>query len=127
MAEEDFAGVFARLRSILAPYAPQMEAATDAPGAYYLNTGALGPNKKPLPFAGVEVKKNYVSYHLFPVYMYPDLLDGMSDGLRKRMQGKSCFNFKAINAGDEALLAELEQLTGAGAARLRREKVLPAG
>ena len=29
-----------------------------------------------------------------PVYMFPDLLDGISPELRRRMQGKSCFNFK---------------------------------
>jgi hypothetical protein len=40
--------------------------------------------------------KNYVSFHLMPVYMYPDLLEGASPGLMKRMQGKSCFNFKRV-------------------------------
>ena len=46
-----------------------------------------------------------------PVYVHPELLEGISDGLRKRMQGKSCFNFKAVG---EAMLAELRQLTDRG-------------
>ena len=32
-----------------------------------------------------------------PVYINPKLLDGISPELKKRMQGKSCFNFKEIN------------------------------
>ncbi len=54
-------------------------------------------------FGAAVIKKNYVSFHLMPVYVHPDLLEGISDGLRKRMQGKSCFNFKAL---DEDTLAE---------------------
>lgn len=62
-------------------------------------------------FGGVQVRKRYVSYHLMPVYVFPDLLDGISEGLRKRMQGKSCFNFALI---DERLFDELEQMTERG-------------
>jgi hypothetical protein len=43
-----------------------------------------------------------------PVYAWPDLLEDASPELRKRMQGKSCFNFTTV---DEALLAELAELT----------------
>jgi len=32
-----------------------------------------------------------------PVYINPKLLDGISPELKKRMQGKSCFNFEEIN------------------------------
>ena len=53
-----------------------------------------------------------------PVYLYPDLLDGISPALKKRMQGKSCFNFKQV---DETLLAELESLTGKGFSRFQQE------
>jgi pyruvate dehydrogenase complex dehydrogenase (E1) component len=50
-----------------------------------------------------------------PVYMYPDLLEGLSESLKKRMQGKACFNFKTI---DPALLEELAALTQKGYERL---------
>jgi hypothetical protein len=53
-----------------------------------------------------------------PVYMYPDLLDEISLELKKRMQGKSCFNFKAI---DDAQVEELARLTAQGFARVKRE------
>jgi len=42
------------------------------------------------------------------VYIFPKLLKNISPELRKRMQGKSCFNFKNI---DEKLFAELKELT----------------
>jgi hypothetical protein len=39
----------------------------------------------------------YVSFYLMPVYMYPDLVDGISLELTKRKQGKSCFNFETVD------------------------------
>ena len=68
-------------------------------------------NKKPLWFGAVQMKKRYVSYHLMPVYLNPQLLEGISLELRKRMQGKSCFNF---STPDAALFKELAALTKAG-------------
>ena len=45
-------------------------------------------------FGAVQIRKSYVAYHLYPVYTNPELLDEISAPLKKRMQGKSCFNFK---------------------------------
>jgi hypothetical protein len=67
--------------------------------------------------AAVQMKKNYVSYHLIPVYAIPTLLDAISPALKKRMQGKSCFNFTAI---EPAQVKELKALTAAGVAALDR-------
>jgi hypothetical protein len=78
---------------------------------YYLDTSFVMKNKQPLFFGAVQIRKNYVSYHLMPVYVMPQLLNDMSPDLRKRMQGKSCFNFKTV---DEALFVELAELTAAG-------------
>lgn len=46
-----------------------------------------------------------------PVYVYAELLEGISQPLKNRMQGKSCFNFKKI---DKALFEELQELTEKG-------------
>ena len=70
-------------------------------------------------FGAVQLRKNYVSYHLMPIYMYPDLLESVSDRLKKRMQGKSCFNFTIL---DEELVEELAQLTTAGIKRFRKDQ-----
>jgi hypothetical protein len=72
-------------------------------------------------FAGFHPRKGYVSYYLMPVYVFPDLLDNISDDLRKRMQGKSCFNFKVV---DKTLFKELADLTKAGYERYEKEKLL---
>jgi hypothetical protein len=81
---------------------------TDSKGDYSL-TGPMSEKfKKELWFGGVQIKKNYVSYHLMTVYMYPDLLKGISSELKKRMQGKSCFNFKEV---DKDLFKQLADLT----------------
>jgi len=68
-------------------------------------------NGQPLFFGAVNIKKNYVSYHHMPVYVFPELLDEISPELKKRMQGKSCFNFKKP---DSELFKELESLTKLG-------------
>ncbi|HUR53011.1 MAG TPA: hypothetical protein VMZ71_02690 [Gemmataceae bacterium] len=110
-AETDFDAVFARLRAILTPYAPGMVVMKDEPGYYYLDTTKTCANKKPSFFGAAKMHRSYVSYYLMPVYANPELLDGTSDELRKRMQGKSCFNFTAV---DDLLFEELADLTKAG-------------
>jgi len=52
---------------------------------------------KAVCFGAVRLGKNYVSYYLMPVYMTPALQKRISPELRKRMQGKSCFNFTEID------------------------------
>ncbi|MCB2203524.1 DUF1801 domain-containing protein [bacterium] len=89
----------------------------DDPGNYYLNT-RVPYNGKDLYFGGIAIRKNYVSYYLMGVYMYPDLLDGISDELSKRRQGKSCFNFKSTEA---PLLKELGALTKKSFQRMKKE------
>ena len=102
--------VFARHRTIILPYAAHLDRPEDSDLRISLDTRHTQKNGKPLWFGGVEVKKNYVSYHLMPVYVNPELLDGVSPELRKRMQGKSCFNFARE---DEPLFGELARLTEA--------------
>ena len=68
-------------------------------------------------FGAARIGKRYVSYHLMPVYVFPDLLDGISLELKKRMQGKSCFNF---THEDEKLFLELSDLTERGYERYKK-------
>ncbi len=111
MSEADFAAVFAALKPLLAQYQGRLDCPVDEDGNYYLNSRHIMKNGQPLFFGAVQIKKNYVSYHLMPVYVFPELLDALSPALKKRMQGKSCFNFKVV---DGALFAELAALTGLG-------------
>lgn len=62
-------------------------------------------------FGSVRMGKAYVSFHLMPLYMNTPLMKTVSPGLKKRMQGKTCFNFKA--APEPQLLKELKQLVKA--------------
>lgn len=110
--------VFADLRQRLHAYASRLAVVRDDEQELYLDTRHLQANKKPLFFGAVQLKKSFVSVHLMPVYVTPALLDGMSPGLRARMQGKSCFNFKAT---DPVLFAELEHLLAAGYASYQQQ------
>ncbi len=110
--------VFADLRKIMAPYASLLDVKRDDNTELYLDTRHIQKNKKPLFFGAVQLKKGYVSFHLMPVYVAPELLADVSPELKARMQGKSCFNFKT---SDPALLKELAALTKAGHASYKQQ------
>jgi hypothetical protein len=113
----DFEIVFLRLKAILEPYAPRLIMAADTRTNYSLETPHLLKNKHRLFFAGVRLGKAYVSFYLMPAYAAGDI----SPELQKRMQGKACFNFAAV---DEKLLKELAKLTKTGLAKFTDKKFL---
>ncbi len=63
-------------------------------------------------FGEVRLGKAYASYHLMPLYMNDKLTSMISPELKKRMQGKTCFNFKTVP--EPEILLDLERLTTAG-------------
>jgi len=112
--------IFLALRKILASCAPKLTVTEDTPTGYSLETKSPSYKGKPMFFGAVK-RKSYVSYHLMPLYWKPALLDDLSPELRKRMQGKSCFNFKKL---EPELFAELAALTKAGLASYKEAKFL---
>lgn len=116
---ESFPGVFEKLKAILKPHAKSLTVTADTADAYSLDGPFSEKWKRALFFGSAQIKKNYVSFHLMPVYMYPDLSKEISPALKKHMQGKSCFNFKTVEA---ELFKELAALTKSGAARFKKEK-----
>jgi len=114
----DLNPVFVELRSVMAPYAAKLDPKKDDPSELYVDTKHMQKNKKPLFFGAVQVKKSYVSFHLMPVYLKPELLNALSPGLKSRMQGKSCFNFSEV---DKPLFKELAALTKAGFASYKEQ------
>ncbi len=119
--KDDFAMIFNKLKSILQKFASRLTVKADTASSYYLDAAFSEKFKREIFFGSVQIKKNYVSYYLMPVYMFPELLQGILPNLKKRMQGKSCFNFAATN---EDLFRELAQLTKKGFDRFKREKLL---
>jgi hypothetical protein len=103
----DLTAVHDRLLAILEPYRNELVATKDGPGGLTLEVPGL--EGKPWGYvAGTRLGKRYVSYYLMPVYAWDELAGSMSPELKRRMQGKSCFNFSTI---DEPLFAELADLT----------------
>ncbi len=106
----NFGDTYDRLRSILKPFDRKLDVRKDSDVCYEsCCRGRL--DGREIFFAGVSERKRYVSFHLFPVYTNTELLEGMSPELRKRMQGKSCFNFRRLAKPIER---ELRKLTKAG-------------
>lgn len=119
---KDFAGTFAALRELLLPYAVHLRVTQDTPRSYYLETISPSNRDRPMFFEAVRTGKAYVSYHLLPLYCAHEMKYEISPALKKRMQGKTCFNFTARPEPD--LLAELARLTEAGFAGYKTRSLL---
>jgi hypothetical protein len=103
----NLAAVHERLRAILAPYRGRLHVASDGPGGMSLELPEYAG--QPWGFvAATRLGKRYVSYYLMGVYGDAGLAASISPELKRRMQGKSCFNFTKV---DEPLFRELEALT----------------
>ena len=109
MPSSSFQSVFKALRPLLKRHERTLRVNADTPENYSLDTPHTEQDERALFFGAVQIQKNYVSYHLMPVYMYPDLLDDLSPSLAKQMHGKSCFNFKTILPDHIEELTELTQ------------------
>ncbi len=117
----DFASSFAKLKAVMAAVAGDLRVIDDAPSKYQLVTKANSWRGGPMFFGAVIMGKAYVSYHLMPLYVCPELTATLSPELKKRMQGKSCFNFREP---DPTLFAQLRNLTKAGLQAYRTKKCL---
>ena len=117
--DNDFRTTFKQLKRLLQKHADNLTVVVNKPGNYSLNAGYSKEWAKEIFFGAVMIKRNYVSYHLMAVYSCPDLLKGISPTLKKRMQGKSCFNFTTIDA---ETLRELAALTDRGYQRFKKER-----
>ena len=102
---------FAALKALLGPYEPRLHVTADAHAAYMLEGEYAPALKRPMFFAGVRAGRTYVSFYLMPVYSNPELMGRISDALRRRLHGKSCFNF---TRPEPELFEELSALIRSG-------------
>jgi hypothetical protein len=110
----------------MAEHAVDLVATVDSDSEFNLVTRVPSPFPQhkghPMWFGAVRIGKAYVSYHLMPLYMCAELNAKISPALKKRMQGKTCFNFK--KAPDAELLDELRRLTADSVASWREKRWL---
>jgi hypothetical protein len=117
---DTFSDTFAKLRRVLSRH-PGTIVTVDEPGNFQVASKTLKDRGgRPLFVAAVQIKKRYVSFHLMPVYACRDLAKGLSPSLKKRMQGKSCFNFTTI---DPEHVQELAAVTKTGLARMKNVRL----
>ena len=106
------ASVFDTLKPAFGKVAKRLALRTDTATCYLLVSQRPSPFPQhkghPMEFGAVRTGKAYVSVHLMPIYMNPELNSTISPALKKRMQGKACFNFKA--PPEPAILSELKAL-----------------
>jgi hypothetical protein len=106
----DFEAVHERLKAILHAHADGLVVTKDGPAGMALEVPGL--EGKPWGYVGgTRLGKSYVSFYLMPVYASPELAESISPALRRRRQGKACFNFTKV---DDGLFAELESVAARG-------------
>jgi hypothetical protein len=108
----EFKAVARELKAIFKPHLKKLVVVSESETGIYLNTNVVMKNKHPMFFGAVRIGKAYVSFHLMPLYCFPELSKAMSPALKKRMQGKACLNFTMV---DKNLFKELKELTKLGA------------
>jgi len=112
----DPAVTFAALKPVFSKVASHLTLKTDTATLYSFVTKCPSPFPQhkghPIDFGSIRLTKAYVSLHLMPLYMCPELTQTISPALKKRMQGKTCFNFKTDP--DPDLITELQRLVVAG-------------
>ena len=123
-AVADFSAVFAALKPILGSHARKLHVIVDNDSEYTLVSAIQCPlpekRGERIYFGAIKMGKAYVSFHLFPLYMNSELVSTISPTLKKRMQGKTCFNFRTIP--EATLLKELKTLTSSGFKIFRQRK-----
>lgn len=105
--DDELGEVYAALRTLVQPHIAGLPLAREGEGVLDVDSHDTAPNGKPLMFLGLSTRKRAVSVYVMPIYVNPELAEGISPALAKRRQGKSCFNFAKV---DEALFAELATL-----------------
>lgn len=93
----------AELRALLVPYEDVLEAAQIYGIEVLHRPGARAHDW----FAGVRSGKGTAKLMLLPMKGHPELLDGVSSALRKRITGDALITLKP---GDEALIPEVARL-----------------
>jgi hypothetical protein len=118
---DGFAATFAALRAILEPQAKRLTVTVDEPGHFELASPTMTDRiGRPLFCAAVKINKSSVSYHFMPLYGNMALRNSLSPALRKRLQGKVCFNFTTVEPGQ---LKELAAVTKKGIAGFKNLKL----
>ncbi|WP_162486412.1 hypothetical protein [Stenotrophomonas acidaminiphila] len=108
--------LFSALRAMLLPHRSSLSVVHDDPEHFYANCARSDAKGKAQFFCAIKVSGRKHLFHFMPVYDFPELIDTISPALKKRMQGKSCFNFDTI---EPPLMTELSGLVKQGANRYK--------
>lgn len=104
-AKKNLDPVYSRLCEMLTRHEGKLSVMVKMPGTLWMAVTGEMYRGKPLFYGGVRMGKSKVSYHLMSIYMRDVEI---SPELKKRKQGKACFNFSEV---DEKLFGELDRLT----------------
>jgi hypothetical protein len=108
--DPEFEQTYLELRALMLRAAGAMTVSEDTDGRLEIVAPWSHPRRPsgPMWFGAVRLGKAYVSFHLMPLYTSPALAARIVQALRRRMQGKSCFNFKILTP---EIVRDLEALT----------------
>lgn len=110
METTDFPTIFTRIRKQLLPYGKKMDTRVDKAAAYQLyilkDIELAGRKFKECYFGGIVIQKTMVAFYFFPIYTHPEAFIIPAE-IKKNLKGKSCFNFKKLDDGQEKAIGQL--------------------
>ncbi|MBX2965599.1 MAG: hypothetical protein KF845_05590 [Cyclobacteriaceae bacterium] len=113
-----FEQLYERLTGLLKPYEKYFEVRANTSTEYELWTTHIfritnnrARYQKGALFAAVVIRKTFVTFFLYPVYLFPDLKNNMNERLKPLLTSGSCFHFKK---NEELPLSELNDLIDEG-------------
>ncbi len=100
LSEQETTAIVQQLKKALLKCTPPMVIAKESDAGMELignKEVPYGSKKQLVPgmyFSSYVVRKDMVSFYLFPMYMHMPEFEPLMPTLKKSLKGKSCFNFK---------------------------------
>lgn len=118
MIKTEFQEIFIRLKTLLIPYASQLDVRRNDEKVYEIfgnKTVETNVSEEEevegVYFASAKIQKSFVGFYFFPIYTHPEKFKHLSKPLRAMLKGKTCFHIKKY---DEEIFKELEEIIKEG-------------
>jgi len=113
---DNFEEIFNRLKLVMEKLTPPFTAVNVTNTRYELyskrkDMDVMGKKMNELYFSSIIIKKNFVGFYYFPLYVKPEIKNSLKPELLKLLKGKTCFH---ITKSDGLIIEEIGKLLNNG-------------
>lgn len=114
---------FDKIKAMFQKYVPPLSVRMDTDKRFDLysekDVELVGRAYKEIYFGSVILKPKYIGFYFMPVYIFPEMLKNVPEGLKKLQTGKSCFHIKKYDA---EVFKDIEKLMKEGFEMYKKHK-----